>query len=46
MALFVAQRNLRDFLQETKDAMNSSRIEVALANCQTILASFPESLEA
>jgi tetratricopeptide (TPR) repeat protein len=26
--------------------MNSSRIEVALANCQTILASFPESLEA
>jgi tetratricopeptide (TPR) repeat protein len=46
MALSIAQRTLRDFLQETKDAMNSGRIEGALANCQTILASFPESLEA
>jgi tetratricopeptide (TPR) repeat protein len=46
MALSVAQSTLHDFLQETKDAINSGRIEVALANCQTILASFPESLEA
>jgi tetratricopeptide (TPR) repeat protein len=46
MAQSIAQKTLRDFLQETEDAINSSRIDVALANCQTILASFPESLEA
>jgi len=46
MARFIAQRTLRDFLQETEDAISSGRIDAALANCQTILASFPESLEA
>jgi tetratricopeptide (TPR) repeat protein len=46
MAQSIAQKTLRDFLRETEDAINSSRIDVALANCQTILASFPESLEA
>ena len=46
MARSIAQRTLRDFLQETEDAISSGRIDAALANCQTILASFPESLEA
>ncbi len=46
MARFIAQRTLRDFLQETEDAISSGRIDTALANCQIVLASFPESLEA
>src|SRR5690242_16002517 len=46
MAQRMLQRTLRDFLQETEDAIGSGRVDVALANCQSILASFPESLEA
>src|SRR5260370_15343647 len=46
MARFIAERTLRDFLQETEDAISSGRIDTALANCQIVLASFPESLEA
>jgi tetratricopeptide (TPR) repeat protein len=46
MVQFIAQKALRDFLQETEDAMKSDRVDAAFANCQTILASFPESLEA
>jgi tetratricopeptide (TPR) repeat protein len=42
----MAQRTLRDFLQETEDAISSGRADAALAHCQSILASFPESLEA
>lgn len=42
----MAQKTLRDFLQETEDAISSGRVETALAHCQSILASFPESLEA
>ncbi len=42
----MAQITLRDYLQETEDAISANRIEDALANCQYILAYFPESLEA
>ncbi len=42
----MAQITLRDYLQETEDAISTNRIENALANCQYILAYFPESLEA
>jgi tetratricopeptide (TPR) repeat protein len=42
----MAQITLRDYLQETEDAIANTRIDDALAHCQQILASFPESLEA
>ena len=42
----MAQIALRDYLQETEDALSSERIDDALANCQHILNYFPESLEA
>ncbi len=42
----MAQTMLRDYLQETEDAISAGQIDTALANCQSILARFPESLEA
>ncbi len=42
----MAQTTLRDYLQETEDAISAGRVDEALANCQHILARFPESLEA
>lgn len=42
----MAQTMLRDYLQETEDAISAGQIATALANCQSILAHFPESLEA
>ncbi|MBV9228600.1 MAG: tetratricopeptide repeat protein, partial [Chloroflexi bacterium] len=42
----MAQIMLRNYLQETEDAISSERIDEALANCQNILKYFPESLEA
>ena len=41
----MAQITLRDYLQETEDAIASKQIDKALANCQSILAYFPDSLE-
>lgn len=41
----MAQITLRDYLQETEDAIGSEQIDKALANCQSILAHFPDSLE-
>ncbi|HEY4033828.1 MAG TPA: tetratricopeptide repeat protein [Ktedonobacteraceae bacterium] len=46
MAGLIAQKTLRDSFQETEDAISSGRVDTALANCQSFLASFPESLEA
>src|SRR5215467_10183046 len=42
----MAQTILRDYLQQTEDALSTGRINDALANCQYLLAHFPESLEA
>ncbi|HEU5226917.1 MAG TPA: tetratricopeptide repeat protein [Ktedonobacteraceae bacterium] len=42
----MTQTMLRDYLQETEDAISAGRIDTALANCQYILARFPESIEA
>nr|BBH88466.1 hypothetical protein KTC_32170 [Thermosporothrix sp. COM3] len=42
----MAQVTLRQYLQETEDAISSGRIDDAFARCQNILAHFPESLEA
>jgi tetratricopeptide (TPR) repeat protein len=42
----MAQTMLRDYLQQTEDAISSGRINDALANCQHILTQFPDSLEA
>ncbi len=41
----MAQTMLRDYLQQTEDALSSGRINDALANCQYILTYYPESLE-
>ena len=41
----MAQITLRDYLQETEDAISSKRVDEAFASCQYILAYFPESLE-
>ncbi|GAC1672803.1 MAG: hypothetical protein PVS3B1_12560 [Ktedonobacteraceae bacterium] len=41
----MAQVTLRDYLQETEDAIGGQQTEKALANCQSILAYFPDSLE-
>src|SRR5713226_8061675 len=43
---FMAQTMLRDYLQQTEDALSSDRINDALANCQYLLTHFPASLEA
>ncbi|GER86054.1 hypothetical protein KDW_02160 [Dictyobacter vulcani] len=42
----MAQITLRNYLQETEDAISSKRVDEALASCQYVLAFFPESLEA
>ncbi len=42
----MAQTMLRDYLQQTEDALSSDRINDALANCQYLLTHFPASLEA
>ncbi|MBE3559837.1 MAG: tetratricopeptide repeat protein [Ktedonobacteraceae bacterium] len=42
----MAQTTLRDYLQETEDAISSGRIEEALDKCQIVLNHFPQSLEA
>lgn len=42
----MAQITLRDYLQETEDAIRDDRIDDAFTHCQNILAQFPESLEA
>ena len=42
----MAQVTLRDYLQETEDAISAERVDDALTHFQTILAQFPESLEA
>jgi len=42
----MAQVTLRDYLQETEDAISTERVDDALTHCQTVLAQFPESLEA
>ena len=41
----MAQITLRDYLQETEDAIGLKQTDKALANCQSILAHFPDSLE-
>ncbi|MBV9712632.1 MAG: tetratricopeptide repeat protein [Ktedonobacteraceae bacterium] len=42
----MAQITLRDYLQETEDAIRDDRIDDAFTHCRNILAHFPESLEA
>src|SRR6266702_800391 len=42
----MAQIMLRDYLQQTEDALSSGRIDDALAHCQHILTHYPGSLEA
>jgi len=42
----MAQMILRDYLQETEDAVSRGQLDNALARCQSILASYPESLDA
>nr|HET6902202.1 tetratricopeptide repeat protein [Ktedonobacteraceae bacterium] len=42
----MTQTTLRDYLLTTEDAISSGRVNDAMANCQHILAHFPESLEA
>ncbi len=42
----MTQTTLRDYLLTTEDAISSGRVNDAMANCQYILAHFPESLEA
>jgi tetratricopeptide (TPR) repeat protein len=41
----MAQITLRDYLQETEDAISAGRAEEALARCQHMLSYFPEALE-
>src|SRR6266704_6186603 len=41
----MAQIMLRDYLQQTEDALSSDRIDDALAHCQHILTHYPVSLE-
>ncbi len=36
---------LREYLQNTEDAISSGRIDDAMANCQYILSYFPDALE-
>ena len=42
----MTQTTLREYLRTTEDAISSGRIDEAMANCQNILAYFPEALEA
>jgi tetratricopeptide (TPR) repeat protein len=42
----MANTTLREYLQKTEDAISSGRIDDAMANCQHILSSFPDALEA
>ena len=42
----MAQTTLRDYLQETEDALSAGRVDDALRRCQEILNQYPESLEA
>jgi tetratricopeptide (TPR) repeat protein len=42
----MAQKTLRDYLQETEDAITSGHIDDALTRCQYVLTYFPEALEA
>jgi tetratricopeptide (TPR) repeat protein len=42
----MAHTTLRDYLQDTEDAISSGRIDDAIANCQHILSYFPDALEA
>lgn len=42
----MAQITLRDYLQETEDAISTGRTDDALQRCRLILDRFPESLEA
>jgi tetratricopeptide (TPR) repeat protein len=42
----MAQITLRDYLQNTEDAISSGRIDDAMANCQHILSFFPDAIEA
>ena len=42
----MAQVMLRDYLQQTEDALSSALIDDALASCQRVLTHFPGSLEA
>src|SRR5215472_806585 len=41
----MAQITLRDYLQQTEDAISSSRVDDALTHCQFMLSYFPEALE-
>ncbi len=41
----MAQITLRDYLQETEDAISSSHLDEALTHCQLMLSYFPEALE-
>jgi tetratricopeptide (TPR) repeat protein len=41
----MAQITLRDYLQQTEDAISSSRVDDALAHCQFMLSHFPQALE-
>jgi len=42
----MAQIMLRDYLQQTEDALSSGHIDDALANCQHVLTHYPGALEA
>ena len=42
----MAQTTLRDYLQNTEDAISTGRIDDAMQKCQHILTYFPDSLEA
>lgn len=41
----MAQITLSDYLQQTEDAISSSRVDDALTRCQFMLSNFPEALE-
>src|SRR5216684_3974060 len=42
----MAQITLRDYLQNTEDAISSGHIDDAMANCQRMLSYFPDAIEA
>jgi tetratricopeptide (TPR) repeat protein len=42
----MANTTLREYLQKTEDAISSGQIDDAMVNCQRILSSFPDALEA
>src|SRR5216684_8463119 len=41
----MANTTLREYLQNTEDAISSGRIDDAMANCQHILSHYPDALE-